>query len=65
MKKLNLIKVKIIWGLEKLSRKIWEKLTDGQKDHWFDHVPAYFFRKRKEAEKYYWDKYKENIYGEK
>lgn len=65
MKKIDLLKVEIWWKLEKLAQRVWLRLTDGQTDHWFDQVPAFFYRKRKEAERSYVDKYKENIYGVK
>lgn len=65
MKKINLFKVEFWWKLEKIAGKLWERLSDGQTDCWFDPIPAFFYRKRKEAERYYCDKYKENIYGGK
>jgi hypothetical protein len=65
MKRIDLLKVEIYWRLEKLSGKLWERFSDGQIDCWFDPIPAFFYRKRKEAERYYCEKYKENIYGYK
>lgn len=62
MKKIDLIKIEIWWKLEKISGKLWEHLSDGQSDCWFDSIPAFFYRKRKEAEIKFVDKYKENIY---
>jgi hypothetical protein len=46
------MKIEIYWFLEKLAGKIWQKFCpDDRASYWLDFLPAFFYKKRKEAER--------------
>ena len=65
MKKIDLIRIGFWWFFEKKSGELWYLWSKNRTSYWFDLIPAFFYRKRKEAERYFINKYKENIYGQK
>ena len=48
MKKIDLIRIGFWWFFEQKSGELWYLWSKNRTSYWFDLIPAFFYRKRKE-----------------